>query len=146
MKNFKQLPTEGFLCNFSWTLRQVFCSDLAKKNSRTYKILAQNWSDKSRALLKKSKFWNLTIIKSVQFFPLILWCFMFGINILFFWEKWIDSGPILFRCILSLIILTSVGTWQMQLQKCFWSIVHTPGNQFLERGLYVEVRFWLIVV
>ena len=44
MKNFKQLPTEGFLCNFSWTLRQVFCSDLANKNSRTYKILAQNWS------------------------------------------------------------------------------------------------------
>ena len=35
-------------------------------------------------------------MKSVQFFPLILWYFMFGIKILIFWEKRIDSGPIFY--------------------------------------------------
>ena len=31
-------------------------------------------------------------MKSVQFFPLILWYFMFETKILIFWEKWINSG------------------------------------------------------
>ena len=35
-------------------------------------------------------------MKSFQFFPLILWYFMFGIKILIFWEKRIDSGPIFY--------------------------------------------------
>ena len=35
-------------------------------------------------------------MKSVQFFPLILWYFMFWIKILIFWEKRIDSGPIFY--------------------------------------------------
>ena len=35
-------------------------------------------------------------MKSVQFFPLILWYFMFGIKIFIFWEKRIDSGPIFY--------------------------------------------------
>ena len=34
------------------------------KNSWTYKILAQNRSDKNRALLKNKIFWNLTVVKS----------------------------------------------------------------------------------
>ena len=35
-------------------------------------------------------------MKSVKFFPLILWYFMFGIKILIFWEKRIDAGPIFY--------------------------------------------------
>ena len=35
-------------------------------------------------------------MKSVQFFPLPIWYFMFRIKILIFWEKWIDSGPIFY--------------------------------------------------
>ena len=35
-------------------------------------------------------------MKSVQFFPLILWYFMFRIKILIFWEERINSGPMFY--------------------------------------------------
>ena len=93
MKNFKQLPTEGFLCNFSWTQRQVFCSDSAQKNSRTYKIFAQNWFDKSRALLKNQNF-EILNNEICSIFHIDYLVFYFWIKLLIFWEKRIDSGPI----------------------------------------------------
>ena len=92
---------------------------------------------------KKPKFWNLTIMKSVQFFPLILWCFMFGIKIMLFLKKmdWFWTNIILVH------FVASVCTWQMQLQKCFWPIVHTPGKPVLgKRPMRWSYRFWLMVV
>ena len=52
MKNFKQLPTKGFICNFSWTWRQIFYIDLTKtKTSRRIKywpsidpFFPKNWN------------------------------------------------------------------------------------------------------
>ena len=35
-------------------------------------------------------------MKSVQFFQLIFWYFMFWIRILILWGKWINSGPIFY--------------------------------------------------
>ena len=45
---------------------------------------------KKKALSKKSEFFNWTITNSVQFFPTILWNFMFGVKSLTFREKQIE--------------------------------------------------------
>ena len=57
-------------------------------------------------------FWNLKITKSVQFLPLFLWYFMFGIKFLIFWEKRINSGPIFY---MSKIFLGKITTQYLSL-------------------------------
>ena len=80
---FKLLPMEGFPCNFSWTTN---IKTVWPKKTLWH---IWYWSITFRKL-------NLTIVKSVQFSPLILWYFIFGIKIMIFWEKQINSGPIFY--------------------------------------------------
>ena len=70
-------------------------------------------------------------MKSVQFFPLVLWYFMFGIEIFIFWEKGIDSGPIF---------------WAKSLQKtCFYVHVKLQRNPSVGSGLQIFIfgPIWL---
>ena len=89
---------------------------------------------------KKSKILNLTIMKSVQFFPLILWYFMFGSKFWFF-EK---NGSILDRS-------ENVSTFFLakSLQKnCFHVHEKLRRNPSVRRGLkfsffdLMDLKIW----
>ena len=60
-----------------------FFSDLARNTSWTYKIFAQNWSNKSRALLKSQNY------EIGQYW---FWFHVWDQNFEIFWEKRIDFG------------------------------------------------------
>ena len=139
MKIFMQLPTEGFLYNFSWTQRRVLCSDLANKNSRTYKILSQNWSDKSRALLKNQ---NLKIWKWWNLFNFSHWFFGFlclGSKFWFF-EK---NGSILGRYFICPgVFIGQITTKNPSL--CSWEIIKKSFRGKLHKNFHFSTLWiWL---
>ena len=88
MKNFKPLPTKSFLCNFSW---HFFRCDFAQKKVWTN---ISNRSGKCKALLKNR--WNLTIMKSVQFFHGFFGILCLGSKVWYFEENGSITGPILY--------------------------------------------------
>ena len=69
---------------------------------------------------KVGHFWkiNLTIMKFVQFSPLNLWYFMFGIKN--FWEERINSGPIFSKISTQKCSLGQITTKNLSL--CSWEI------------------------
>ena len=84
-------------------------------------------------------FWNLMIMKSVQFFQLIFWYFMFWIRILILWGKWINSGPIFY--------MSDSFFWAKSLQKCSSEIT----KKFFRRNLLKKFHFstlwiWLFAI
>ena len=99
MKNFKQLPTKGFLCNFSWTWRQMFYIDLTKKTPGHIKYWPSiNPFSQKIEMVPKIKYqriygknWTDFIIVKLQNFDFLRKTDRFWTNVLyvkeFFWAR-----------------------------------------------------------
>ena len=70
----------------------------------------------------------MTLTKSVQFIPLVLWYFMFGVKNFIFRRKWINSVPICH------IVATYCLVKSLQ-KKCFYVLGKLQRKHSVGRGL-----------